>query len=193
MERVEPKILCIIGCTKSKNIIKDTAQNVYSKSPLFRECLSITKKLNADVLILSSKYGLISLDTLIEPYTDTWKEYKRMSRDMSKEERREIDKRNKESIVNIAPLVQNNSEKLKGYDRVIILAPARNSKNIFKTAKIDVSQFEFWFEGALGSLDMTNHLKRVFNYGLEYAKDYSQQIRKQWKKPRRNKHGRQSR
>lgn len=180
------KILVIIGCTKSKNTIKDTALNVYSKSPLFRECFLISQKLNADVLILSSKYGLISIDTLIEPYKNTWREYKRMTRDMSKEERQEIDKRNKESIINIAPLVQSKADILKRYDRIVILAPAKNSKNIFKVAQIDISSFEFWFEGALGSLDMTNHLKRVLNNGIESAKDYSHQIRKQWKKPRSN-------
>lgn len=58
-----------IGCVKLKNKGKLKAKDKYN-SPLFKKELAYAKKLTSgnNIYILSAKYGIISLDTIIDDY-----------------------------------------------------------------------------------------------------------------------------
>jgi len=152
------KILCIIGCSKSKTKAPTKAIECYSISPQFRLCKSIAEQLKADIVILSSKYGFLNPDTLIEPYNDTWQEYPRYMRDISKEERQRIDEFNKKTMNEMSEKIKQSHPDFSKYNRVVVLAPYHNTKRILKKAELHEDRFEFWFKGAKGCFDMKRHL-----------------------------------
>lgn len=61
----------LISCTKKKKSYSCEAEELYSKSSLFRYALKYCKKHYDKVYILSAKYGLINLHQKIEPYDKT--------------------------------------------------------------------------------------------------------------------------
>jgi len=63
--------IALISCVSKKLSHKAKARELYT-SPLFKMNLEFAKSLHPDkILILSAKYGLIGLDTEIEPYDKT--------------------------------------------------------------------------------------------------------------------------
>ena len=65
------KKIVLISCSSKKLLHAANAQNIYV-SPLFRLNLEYAKKLRPDAIyILSAKYGLLDLNTVIEPYDIT--------------------------------------------------------------------------------------------------------------------------
>ncbi len=62
------RTIVLISCASKKRHHKSKAKNLYI-SPLFQKNLTYAQKLKPDVIfILSAKYGLLDLDTEIEPY-----------------------------------------------------------------------------------------------------------------------------
>lgn len=60
--------IVLIGCVKKKRSFKCRADEMYI-SDFFKKNLAYAKSLNADdIFILSAKYGLLKLDSQIEPY-----------------------------------------------------------------------------------------------------------------------------
>ncbi len=58
----------LISCVKSKRTSSCTAGEMYT-SPLFVKMLAYAKSLRPrQIFVLSAKYGLLDLDTVIEPY-----------------------------------------------------------------------------------------------------------------------------
>lgn len=67
------KTFVLISCVKTKLHHKAKARDLYI-STLFRSMLAYATRLEPDgVFILSAKYGLLDLDTVIEPYEFTLK------------------------------------------------------------------------------------------------------------------------
>lgn len=67
------KTIILLQCCKTKLLYKNKAANIYI-SPLFKKSLKYAKKLNPQAIhILSAKYGLLDLETEIEPYNITLK------------------------------------------------------------------------------------------------------------------------
>jgi len=65
------KKIVLISCGSKKLSIKTKAKNMY-QSPLFKHSLEYAIKLNPDkIFILSAHYGLLELETEIEPYDVT--------------------------------------------------------------------------------------------------------------------------
>jgi len=62
--------IALIGCVKKKKSIRAKAELLYD-STLFKYSLQYAKQESDKVFILSAKYGLLSLDTIIEPYEVT--------------------------------------------------------------------------------------------------------------------------
>ena len=63
--------IVLISCTSKKRSRRSKARNLYA-SPLFEMSISYAQKLQPDYIgILSAKYGLLDLDTEIEPYNLT--------------------------------------------------------------------------------------------------------------------------
>ncbi len=63
--------IVLISCVKKKLAHKAKAGEIYI-SPLFRYQLAYARSLNPDqIFILSAKYGLLSLETEVEPYEKT--------------------------------------------------------------------------------------------------------------------------
>jgi len=62
--------ITLIGCVKKKVAYKTKAELLYD-STLFKYSLRYAKQESDKVFILSAKYGLISLDTVIDPYEVT--------------------------------------------------------------------------------------------------------------------------
>ena len=61
--------VALIGCTSRKMKTPCEAKKMYSASAYFKYKLEYCKKINVDeIYILSSKYGLLELDDIIEPY-----------------------------------------------------------------------------------------------------------------------------
>ena len=66
--------IALISCTSRKKAYKCPAGELYSESPRFRMAYTLAKLVADKIFILSAKYGLISEDTIIEPYNETLKE-----------------------------------------------------------------------------------------------------------------------
>jgi hypothetical protein len=63
--------IVLISCVSKKQKTQSKAKDLYI-SPLFKKNLQYAKSLNPDkIYILSAKYGLINLDTKIDPYDQT--------------------------------------------------------------------------------------------------------------------------
>ena len=60
--------IAILGCKSQKQDYECPAEEMYSKSYIFSKQLEIVNKNYDKYYILSSKYGLITPDTIIEPY-----------------------------------------------------------------------------------------------------------------------------
>jgi len=61
--------IALIGCTSRKMKTPCEAKKMYSASTYFKYKLEYCKKINVDkIYILSSKYGLLDLNEIIEPY-----------------------------------------------------------------------------------------------------------------------------
>jgi hypothetical protein len=60
--------IAILGCKGVKQNYTCPAEEMYNKSYIFSKQLEIIKKNYDKYYILSSKYGLITPDTIIEPY-----------------------------------------------------------------------------------------------------------------------------
>jgi hypothetical protein len=161
------KILCIIGCSKSKTKVPAKAIECYSTSPQFRLCKNIAEQLKADIVILSSKYGFLNPDTMIEPYNNTWKEYPRYMRDISKEEARQINEFNKKSMEVMIEKVKLNHPDFFMYSRIVVLAPYHTSMRVLKKSGLYEGKFEFWFKGAKGCFDMKRHLNEKLKNELK--------------------------
>ena len=68
------KIIILLQYCKIKLSYKNKAANIYI-SPLFKKSLEYAKKLTPQVIhILSAKYGLLDLDSEIDPYNITLKD-----------------------------------------------------------------------------------------------------------------------
>ena len=64
--------IAILNCKGKKQDYECNAEEMYSKSYIFSKQLDIVKKNYDGYYILSSKYGLVSPDTIIEPYDLTF-------------------------------------------------------------------------------------------------------------------------
>jgi len=63
--------IVLISCVSMKRAYKSKAKDLYI-SPLFQKNLAYARKLKPDsIYILSAKYGLLDLETEIEPYNLT--------------------------------------------------------------------------------------------------------------------------
>lgn len=71
--------LAILGCSSSKQNYPCSAQEMYSKYIFKRIQMGFLKTAYDKVLILSGKYGLIELTTIIEPYELSFTYRKRVS------------------------------------------------------------------------------------------------------------------
>ena len=68
------KQIALISCASKKRPYKTKAEDLYI-SPLFMGNLRYARsRMPDDIFILSAKYGLLELDTEIEPYNVTLKE-----------------------------------------------------------------------------------------------------------------------
>jgi len=62
------KKIILISCVSQKRSLRSKAKDLYI-STLFKKNLAYARRLNPDAIyILSAKYGLVGLDTEIEPY-----------------------------------------------------------------------------------------------------------------------------
>jgi hypothetical protein len=64
--------IAILNCKGKKQDYECNAEEMYSKSYMFSKQLDIVKKNYNAYYILSSKYGLVSPNTIIEPYDLTF-------------------------------------------------------------------------------------------------------------------------
>ena len=65
--------VALLSCTKSKKTYACSAKEMYSPSTLFSKALAYTSRRYEAIYVLSAKYGLLELDTVIEPYNLTLK------------------------------------------------------------------------------------------------------------------------
>ena len=61
--------ICLVGCSSSKKDYITNAEDLYSKSALWKLKMKAVRATNPDrIYILSGKYGLLHLDDVISPY-----------------------------------------------------------------------------------------------------------------------------
>ena len=65
------KTVVLISCTKSKRTYPCEAVLLYDVSSKFKKSLTYAKIISTDIYIISTKHGLLSLDTVVEPYNET--------------------------------------------------------------------------------------------------------------------------
>lgn len=63
-----PKKLAVIACTKQKRSTSAPAIELYDRSALFRLSVAAARHEGLAVLVLSSKYGLVRPDAVLQPY-----------------------------------------------------------------------------------------------------------------------------
>lgn len=63
--------IALITCTSRKKAYKCPARELYSESPRFRLAYTFAKLVANKIFILSSKYGLVPEDAILEPYDET--------------------------------------------------------------------------------------------------------------------------
>jgi len=68
-----PRRVALISCTKTKTSYPAPARELYGASPLFRKALAYVEPRVDEVLVLSAKHGLVTLDQPLEPYEQTLK------------------------------------------------------------------------------------------------------------------------
>ena len=73
-----PKRIAIINCKAKKQKYSCKAEEMYDISFQFRHQVKFIKEYYGDYLILSSKYGLITPDTIIDPYETSLAEGSRL-------------------------------------------------------------------------------------------------------------------
>jgi len=64
---MENKNLIIIGCSAEKLKYKAPAKDLYT-GVIFKKSLNLANRIGGDIYILSGLYGLVTPDTIIEPY-----------------------------------------------------------------------------------------------------------------------------
>ena len=60
--------VAIIACTKQKRSTAAPAVELYDRSPLFRLSVAAARREGFGLLVLSSKYGLVTSDAVLQPY-----------------------------------------------------------------------------------------------------------------------------
>ncbi|MBC8386521.1 MAG: hypothetical protein H8E13_00505 [Actinobacteria bacterium] len=121
------KTVILISCSKRKLSYSAKARHMYQGAN-FKKSLLYAEMLNADkIFILSAKYGLLKLDTVIEPYDETLnKKPEEFKRIWSKKVLKGLEK--EMNILN---------------DKIIFLA----GKNYIKYLKIEINNYETPLEG----------------------------------------------
>lgn len=73
MEISNKRIVSLISCSKAKRSYPCEARLLYDESTLFKKSLAYAQTIStdADIYVLSSKYGLVPLDEKIAPYDET--------------------------------------------------------------------------------------------------------------------------
>lgn len=123
-------MIVFIGCGKKKNNKKCCAKNMYQGN-YFNTCLQYAKTFTNenDIYILSAKYGVLCLDTIIEPYNITLNNFTK-----------EQNKNWTEMVINqLKELNINNNEK------VIMLCGKNYYKNLltyFNDIELPLKDFE---------------------------------------------------
>jgi hypothetical protein len=64
-------VVALISCTKSKLDYACSAEDLYSKSNLFRHSYRYAGTITDKIYIMSAKHGLVDKNTIIEPYDET--------------------------------------------------------------------------------------------------------------------------
>jgi len=65
------KTIVLLSCSKAKRTYPCESRLLYDASNLFSKSLAYAQSLSNDIFVLSSKYGLVDLDTIVEPYDET--------------------------------------------------------------------------------------------------------------------------
>lgn len=73
------KTIFLIPCCKNKNDKLCMAKDMY-KSPMFRMRMRYAEQFDANIYILSAKYGLLAVNQYIEPYNLSLKEFSKDER-----------------------------------------------------------------------------------------------------------------
>lgn len=60
--------IVLLSCTKRKAGYPAPAREFYSASPMFRRALAHVSRYADQIYVLSAKYGLVTLDQVLEPY-----------------------------------------------------------------------------------------------------------------------------
>lgn len=60
--------IALLSCTKRKAGYPAPARVFYSVSPIFRKALAYVSRHADQIYVLSAKYGLVTLDQVLEPY-----------------------------------------------------------------------------------------------------------------------------
>lgn len=69
--------IALISCTKEKKHYACAARELYSSSTLFSASYRYAKRVADKVYILSALHGLVSEDTVLNPYNKTLKDMSR--------------------------------------------------------------------------------------------------------------------
>ncbi len=106
----------LISCSAKKSEFPQPAEHLYT-SPLFRFSLAYAKLQNPDAIyILSAKHGLVSCDTILEPYNESLNTH-------SKSERRSWSDTVLDSLREVSDLTQDHYTILAGKNYTEFLVP----------------------------------------------------------------------
>ena len=155
------KTAIILQCTKDKSSTPKPAIEFYSGRN-YNKILPMVQSLG-DIFILSSHYGLIPGDRVIETYNSTFETLPPgYASTYPIEYRREFKQRGLEQQIKMIPVVEKQLPQLNGYDKIITIF-SKEYMNVFLGAGGDRYNVDDWQQKCGGIFNLPNHIKSKIN------------------------------
>tara|TARA_R110000796_G_scaffold204820_1_gene320887 strand:- start:157 stop:648 length:492 start_codon:yes stop_codon:yes gene_type:complete len=150
------KVAVILQCSKNKSLTPKPAIESYSGRN-YNKVLPMVKPLG-DIFILSSHYGLISGDTMIETYDSTFETVPPgYAKNYSIEYKREFKKIGLDQQSKMVPVVKSQLHQLNGYDKIITIF-SKSYMNVFLGAGGKVYNVDDWQHKCGGIFNLPKHI-----------------------------------
>lgn len=155
------KTAIILQCTKDKSSTPKPAIEFYSGRN-YNKILPMVQSLG-DIFILSSHYGLIPSDRVIETYNSTFEiNPPGYVRDYTLEYRKQFRNAGVKQQIKMIPVVEKQLPQLNGYDKIITIF-SKEYMNVFLGAGGDRYNVDDWQQKCGGIFNLPNHIKSKIN------------------------------
>ena len=162
------KTAVILQCSKDKSTTPKPAIESYSGRN-YNKILPMVKPLG-DIFIFSSHYGLISGDTIIEPYDSTFETLPPgYAKNYSIEYRKQFKIDGIKQQMKMIPTVKKQLPILDGYEKIITIF-SKDYMNVFNEAGGKKYNVDDWQDKCGGIFNLPNHIQnKIDEYKVIYS------------------------